>query len=82
MKKVAEALSFLLDDVASVSDCETVAINEAHHRVLAAAQHSTINVPPANVSAMDGYALTLEHIKSIHPTLSANALPLVMHQAN
>lgn len=57
MISIDQALSHLLRDVKVVEEAETVDLIDAHHRVLATPQQATINVPPANVSAMDGYAI-------------------------
>ncbi|MGS2724713.1 molybdopterin molybdotransferase MoeA [Porticoccus sp. GXU_MW_L64] len=54
---VAEALTHLQQQVRPISDIETVALAEARSRVLAADQIATVNVPPADNSAMDGFAL-------------------------
>jgi molybdopterin molybdotransferase len=57
MLAVREALDFLLAAVRPVEGIETVATLEANGRVLAADQSSTINVPPADNTQMDGYAV-------------------------
>ena len=54
---VDEALSQMLAGAQLVADVEAVATLEATGRVLARAQRSTMNVPPMDNSAMDGYAL-------------------------
>ncbi|MET0378703.1 MAG: molybdopterin molybdenumtransferase MoeA, partial [Spongiibacteraceae bacterium] len=54
---VEEALSVLLADAGQPQATETVAIDSAFGRVIAAAVHSSIDVPPAANSAMDGYAV-------------------------
>lgn len=56
MISVDEARSRILAGLKPVSP-ETVALNQAHKRVLAQPLHSRLTVPPADVSAMDGYAL-------------------------
>ncbi len=56
---VEEALTQLLAGATPVTETETVATLAATGRVLAAAQRSTMDVPPLDNSAMDGYALRL-----------------------
>jgi molybdopterin molybdotransferase len=54
---VDEALAVLLEGAHPIRDIESVSTLEATGRVLAAAQSSTMDVPPMDNSAMDGYAL-------------------------
>jgi len=54
---VDEALAVLLEGARAVSEIETVPTLEATGRVLAQAQTSTMDVPPMDNSAMDGYAV-------------------------
>ena len=54
---VAAALDLLLNAVRPIADVETVPTLEAHKRVLAQAQVSTLDVPPADNSDRDGYAV-------------------------
>lgn len=54
---VDEALERLLAGASAVTDIEQVPALEATGRVLAQAQVSTLDVPPMDNSAMDGYAL-------------------------
>ena len=54
---VDEALECLLAGARPVSEIETVPTLQASRRVLAAAQRSSMNVPPLDNSAMDGYAV-------------------------
>jgi len=56
---VDEALAQLLAAAKPVPDIEQVATLEATNRVLAKPQRSTMNVPPMDNSAMDGYAIRL-----------------------
>jgi len=57
MLSVREALSQLLDAVRPVQDVETVPTLEANGRVLAQDQLATIDVPSADNTQMDGYAV-------------------------
>src|SRR5467141_4709971 len=54
---VDDALQLLLSKARAVVDIEEVPTLEATHRVLARAQRSTMDVPPMDNSAMDGYAV-------------------------
>ena len=54
---VAEALDFLLSAARPVSDTEILPTIDAYGRILAAAQTSQLNVPPADNTQMDGYAV-------------------------
>lgn len=61
---VDEALERLLAGARAVTDIEQVAALEATGRVLAQGQSSTMDVPPMDNSAMDGYALRLVDVPS------------------
>ncbi len=52
-----EALEKLLNAVVPIQETEKVALSDALNRVLAKALVSTVDVPPADNSAMDGYAV-------------------------
>jgi molybdopterin molybdotransferase len=65
---VAEALARILDAVTPVS-AETLAIGDAHGRVLASPLVARLTQPPFDASAMDGYALRAADIGSIPCTL-------------
>src|SRR2546427_11886281 len=54
---VDDALQLLLSKARAVVDIEEVPTLEATSRVLARAQRSTMEVPPMDNSAMDGYAV-------------------------
>jgi molybdopterin molybdotransferase len=60
---VEEALATLLAQARAVPDVEEVATLEATGRVLAHAQRSTMDVPPMDNSAMDGYALRIADLQ-------------------
>src|SRR6266851_21126 len=66
---VDEALEQLLASARPVSETEMVPTLSATGRVLAAAQRSTMNVPPMDNSAMDGYAVRLADLKGPEPRL-------------
>jgi molybdopterin molybdotransferase len=54
---VDEALAQLLAGAKPVAEVEEVPTLEATHRILARPQRSTMDVPPMDNSAMDGYAI-------------------------
>ena len=56
---VDDALARLLAEAKPVADVEEVPTLEATNRVLARAQRSTMDVPPMDNSAMDGYAVRI-----------------------
>ncbi|MES9944820.1 MAG: gephyrin-like molybdotransferase Glp [Candidatus Thiodiazotropha sp.] len=62
LKPVDEALSFLLDQVKPISGLETLDLNEALGRVLAAPVKSQVDVPPWDNSAMDGFAINSQDL--------------------
>jgi molybdopterin molybdotransferase len=66
---VDEALEQLLAGARAVSETEMVPTLSATGRVLAAAQRSTMNVPPMDNSAMDGYAVRVADLKGPEPRL-------------
>jgi molybdopterin molybdotransferase len=61
---VDQALETLLAGARPVREVEEVPTLEATNRVLARAQRSTMDVPPMDNSAMDGYAVRLTDLKS------------------
>jgi molybdopterin molybdotransferase len=61
---VDEALEVLLAGVRPVRDVEEVPTLEAAGRVLAKAQVSTMDVPPMDNSAMDGYAVRTADVRA------------------
>jgi molybdopterin molybdotransferase len=60
---VDEALALLLGGARPVSEVEEVPTLEATGRVLARAQRSTMDVPPMDNSAMDGYAVRVSDLR-------------------
>lgn len=69
MLSVAEALDFLLSAARSVTDVERLPTIDAHGRILAEAQTSQLNVPPADNTQMDGYAVRAADCASGSATL-------------
>lgn len=69
MTPVYDALKRILDTVRPLTTTEALPLLQAHGRILAAAQRSPLDVPPADNSAMDGYAIRHADLQS--PTPSA-----------
>src|SRR3954471_23981669 len=61
---VDEALEQLLSAARPVAEIEEVPTLEATGRVLARGQRSTMDVPPMDNSAMDGYAVRLSDLRA------------------
>lgn len=57
MIALADCRSQMLAQVSPISDTETVPLAQAHKRYLATDLHAQLDMPPADNSAMDGYAL-------------------------
>ena len=72
MLSVDEALERMLAGARPVAETESVATLSAAGRVLAGAQRSTMNVPPLDNSAMDGYAVRLADLKGAEPRLKVS----------
>ncbi|MFL6673585.1 MAG: gephyrin-like molybdotransferase Glp [Massilia sp.] len=72
MLSVREALDFLLGAARPVDGVETVATLDANGRVLAEDQASTINVPSADNTQMDGYAVRAADCATGHATLKVS----------
>ena len=71
-----EALAQLLEAALPVAETETLSTLDAAGRVLAAAQHSLIDVPPHDNSAMDGYAVRVADV-----TVHGSTLPIAQRIA-
>ncbi len=65
MLNVDQARQQLLDAISPLEKTKTVKLQRALNRVLAAACVANINVPPADNSAMDGYAVHTGDIESV-----------------
>jgi molybdopterin molybdotransferase len=70
-----EALSLLIGSADVVADEETVMLDEALGRVLSQPVTSTINVPAWDNSAMDGYAVRYDDIKSLEQLPVTQRIP-------
>ncbi|HEY9032022.1 MAG TPA: gephyrin-like molybdotransferase Glp [Kangiella sp.] len=64
---VNQAIETLLESVKPIQEYETVTLNEALGRVLGKEQFSHINVPGFDNSAMDGYAVHTDSLKTGQP---------------
>jgi molybdopterin molybdotransferase len=69
LRSVEEALALLLSHARPVADVETVPLETALGRVLAAPVASAIDVPAWDNSAMDGYALRAADLTGATPRL-------------
>jgi molybdopterin molybdotransferase len=65
---VDDALSRLLAEAKPVAEVEEVPTLEATNRILARAQRSTMDVPPMDNSAMDGYAVSTKDSSNLKVT--------------
>ena len=72
MLSVREALDFLLEAARPVEQVETIPTLEANGRVLAADQLATIDVPSADNTQMDGYAVRAADCASGSATLKVS----------
>jgi molybdopterin molybdotransferase len=63
MKPVSEALAYMLKHAKGDLATETINLMQAHNRILAQAQIAQMDVPPADNSAMDGYALNFHDLQ-------------------
>jgi molybdopterin molybdotransferase len=65
---LAEAIAAALRSIAPIRETEAVPLLEAYGRVLAASLPVRLDVPPADHSAMDGFALHLADLQPEQPT--------------
>ncbi|WP_317932601.1 gephyrin-like molybdotransferase Glp [Halioxenophilus sp. WMMB6] len=81
MKSLADTLAILVAAAKPLTSTESIPLLAAAGRYLAEDLHATINVPPADNSAMDGYAVRAEDIASgdtwlpITQTINAGSAP-------
>ncbi|MEJ2214118.1 MAG: molybdopterin molybdenumtransferase MoeA, partial [Gammaproteobacteria bacterium] len=57
-----EALNVLLEQARTVSETERLPLNDCLNRVLAQSIESSIDVPPADNTSMDGYAIRTDDV--------------------
>lgn len=72
---VEEALQRLLDPVTVTEKTETVSIMDALGRVLAQDVRSSVDVPPADNSAMDGYCIRFEDFQPDQAMVVSQRIP-------
>jgi len=72
---VDQAIDLFLKHAVPITETEVVAIEACLGRVLASDQISSINVPPYDASAMDGYALRAEDLPSEKGLLVTQRIP-------
>jgi molybdopterin molybdotransferase len=68
LQPVEQALETLLNAARTITDTENIPVEHALGRALAEDQRSTVDVPPADNSAMDGFAFNSNDIQSIETT--------------
>lgn len=64
MHPIEDAWEYLQHQVIPVKATESCPLNQAFGRLLAIPPEAAVNVPPADNSAMDGYALNLAELKN------------------
>ncbi len=64
MITIDEALQLLFEQAKPITESETISLMEARHRVLSQAQKALVDVPNADASAMDGYAIRGEDLQA------------------
>lgn len=69
MLEVAAAQKKICEQIQAIDECESIPLSQALGRVLATPIHSTINVPPTDNSAMDGFAMNTDDISAVPCTL-------------
>ena len=60
---ISQALEAMLSNIVPITHCESISLLQANKRILAHDVISPVNVPPADNSAMDGYALRAEDLQ-------------------
>ena len=66
---IEEALRQLRESVKPTQEVECIDLDEALGRTLAADHHSHVQIPSADTSAMDGYAVAAADLNKVPPTL-------------
>ncbi len=70
-----DALAHLLDRAPAIDRVETLALTQALDRTLAEDQHVPADVPPADNSSVDGYALRQRDLQPGHPLPVSARIP-------
>ena len=79
MLPIESAISQILAQAVPKTATEKVSLVEALGRTLAQDCVSTIDVPPADNSAMDGYAINIHDIQNSSDTNVKSTLPISLH---
>ncbi len=89
MISIEQALNSILAEVSPVETIDTLPLAEALGRVLATDQHSDLDVPPADNSAMDGYAFKSSSLKQdqdnwlpLHQRVAAGHSPAALPEGS
>ncbi len=69
------ALDHLLAKARVITDLEQVSLDESLNRILAKPVHASVNAPPADNSAVDGYALASQSLESGNSFLISQRIP-------
>jgi molybdopterin molybdotransferase len=80
MLTVDTALAKILDQVVPTATRDHIGIGHAIGLVLAEDQYSSIDVPPADNSAMDGYALNTKAVGNANKVGQNDKIPVVISQ--
>ncbi|MBS4096992.1 MAG: molybdopterin molybdotransferase MoeA [Sulfuricella sp.] len=72
---VHEALALLLESAAALDQSDSIATHQALGRVLAAPLFSSVDVPPLDNSAMDGYAVRMADLATAKPLRVTQRIP-------
>jgi molybdopterin molybdotransferase len=83
LKPVSEALTHMLKQASCDLATETISLLQAHNRILAQDQLAQVDVPPADNSAMDGYALCYQELQQqylhVSQRIAAGQVPIPLH---
>ncbi|MGS2718441.1 molybdopterin molybdotransferase MoeA [Eionea flava] len=85
MLAIDDAIKQIIATITPVNDTENIHITQASGRIIAGNIYSSINVPPADNSAMDGYAINTEDLAKnttlrISQTVNAGDTPKPLSQ--
>ncbi len=75
MLSVNDALNKILAETQPTTQTELIPLISAFQRVLSEPQFSKVDVPPADNSAMDGYAIHTDSLKTLSPLNISQRIP-------
>jgi len=75
LNSLDSVVSYLLEQVKPVSETESVSLHTALNRVLAEDLSSGVSVPPADNSAVDGYALSADSLRATRCLTISQRIP-------